>query len=77
MVQTTVRPVEAMLRSARTTEAAARESRPVVGSSAKRTDGLEASSTPSVRRLRSPGASEATAREASEVSSSTVRTSAT
>ena len=52
MVQTMVRPVLTMLRTARMTMAAARASRPEVGSSMKMMLGLATSSTAIVSRLR-------------------------
>lgn len=52
IVATTVRPVDATARTTPITTAAARESRPVLGSSRKSTLGLVTSSTPIVSRLR-------------------------
>ncbi len=52
MVQTTVRPVSTVLRTVRMTMAAARASRPLVGSSMNTMDGLATSSTAMVSRLR-------------------------
>jgi len=65
MVHTTVRPVIATRRRARHTIAADRLSRPDVGSSQKTTDGLDASSTATVSRFRSPRARLCTSRSAS------------
>ena len=52
MVHTTVRPVSTVLRTVRMTMAAARASRPLVGSSINTIDGLATSSTAMVSRLR-------------------------
>ena len=52
MVHTTVRPVSTVLRTARMTMAAARASRPLVGSSMNTIEGLATSSTAMVSRLR-------------------------
>ena len=54
MVQTVVLPVDTTFFTARITTAAARASRPDVGSSIKIIDGLETSSTAMVSLLRRP-----------------------
>ena len=76
-MHTTVTPVFAIASIDFMTMAAERASRPEVGSSRKRRDGLDASSTAIVRRLHSDGDSVATMRPASGTSSSMPRTAVT